>query len=512
MESSSSSAAAAATAWPHPHAAVGLLSAPLRSITLGMVALISLFAFEHLAVAAVMPIVARSLAAEGSYALAFGAEIAASIVGLVAAGAWSDRRGPQPPLWWGVALFVAGVAGAGLASSMAMLVAARALQGLGGGLVSVALYVLVGHVYPKALHPKMFAAFAAAWVLPVLVGPLVVGLVTDHFGWRWVFGAAVLVALPAALALASGLAAGIAAARRSGSGWTGDVPDAAPGAGRPSLIAAVACALGAAALYGAASPAQSAGSTSGLARAGGSLAGVSLAGVSLVGVVLAGVLALILFVPRLLPPGTLRAARGLPTVVALRGLAAAAFFGGEVFMPLMLVQQRGASATEAGWALTVGALGWSAGSWLQARARDRAGMADRVRRLRIGLLALALGIAITALVLWPATPTAAVAAGWLIAGLGIGLVFPTLSVLTLALSAPAEQGANASALQLSDALVSALGLALAGALQSAFAVHSAPAGFAAVWVVTAAMALAGAALCGRVGATDNREPAPAAIL
>ena len=500
MESSSSSAAAA---WPpDPPAAAGLLSAPLRSITLGMVALISLFAFEHLAVASVMPIVARSLAAQGGYALVFGAAIAASIIGLVAAGAWSDRRGPQPPLWWGVALFVAGVSGAGLASSMAMLVAARALQGLGGGLVSVALYVLVGHVYPKALHPKMFAAFAAAWVLPVLVGPLVVGWVTDHFGWRWVFGAAVGVALPAALALASGLAAGIAAARRSGSGWTGDVPAAAPGAGRPSLIAAAACALGAAALYGAASPAQSASGSSGLV----------LAGVPQAGVPLAGVLALILFVPRLLPPGTLRAARGLPTVVALRGLAAAAFFGGEVFMPLMLVQQRGASATEAGWALTVGALGWSAGSWLQSRARDRAGMADRVRRLRIGLLALALGIAVNALVLWPAMPAVTVAVGWLIAGLGIGLVFPTLSVLTLALSAPSQQGANTSALQLSDALVSALGLALAAALQSAFAVHSPQAGFAAVGVVTAAMALAGAALCGRVRATGTREPAPAAIL
>jgi MFS family permease len=491
MESSSSSSAAAA--WRQPPAAAGLLSAPLRSITLGMVALISLFAFEHLAVAAVMPIVARSLAAEGGYALVFGAAIAASIVGLVAAGAWSDRAGPQLPLWWGVALFVLGVAGAGLASSMAMLAAARALQGLGSGLVSVALYVLVGHVYPKALHPKMFAAFAAAWVLPVLVGPLVVGFVADHFGWRWVFGVAVVVALPAALALASGLATGIAQARRSGSGWTGGAPACAPGAGRASVIAAMGCALGAAALYGAGAPAPGAGFAGGAAGA--------------------GVLALILFVPRLLPPGTLRVARGLPAVIVLRGLAAAAFVGGEVFMPLMLVQQRGASATEAGWALTVGALGWSAGSWLQARARDRAGIADRVQRLRIGLLAMALGIGVIALVLWPAMPTATVAVGWLLAGLGIGMVSPTLSVLTLALSRPAEQGVNTSALQLSDALVSALGLALAGALQSAFAAHSAPAGFAAVWVVTGAMALTGAALCGRViAAMDGREPGPTAIL
>jgi MFS family permease len=274
-------------------------------------------------------------------------------------------------------------------------------------------------------------------------------------------------------------------------------------------IAAVGCALGAAALYGAGSTAQGAGIGGGTGSGAGSGAGSGVA----TGVAMAGVLMLILCVPRLLPPGTLRAARGLPAVMVLRGLTAAAFFSGEVFMPLMLVQQRGASATEAGWALTVGALGWSAGSWLQSRARDRAGMADRVRRLRIGLLAIALGIAITALVLWPAVPTATAAVGWLLAGVGIGLVFPTLSVLTLSLSPLGEQGAHSSALQLSDALVSALGLALAGALQSVLGAHSAQAGFGAVWGLAAAMALTGAALCARVMTTaDTREPAPAAIL
>ena len=46
---------------------------------------------------------------------------------------------------------------------------------------------------------------------------------------------------------------------------------------------------------------------------------------------------------RLLPAGTLRAERGLPSVIALRGIASAAFFGAEAFIPLLLVTVRGFS-------------------------------------------------------------------------------------------------------------------------------------------------------------------------
>jgi len=55
-------------------------------------------------------------------------------------------------------------------------------------------------------------------------------------------------------------------------------------------------------------------------------------------------------------------------------------------------------------------------------------------------------------------------AGWALAGFGTGLSFPMLSVLTLGLSAPAQRGSNASALQLSDALGTSASLAVAGAL------------------------------------------------
>ena len=90
---------------------------------------------------------------------------------MVAAGMWSDRRGPVTPLLAALAMFSLGLLVCGTASSMEMLVVGRVLQGLGGGALTVGLYVVVGLVFPAALQPAVFASFAAAWVLPALFGP-----------------------------------------------------------------------------------------------------------------------------------------------------------------------------------------------------------------------------------------------------------------------------------------------------------------------------------------------------
>ena len=66
-------------------------------------------------------------------------------------------------------------------------------------------------------------------------------------------------------------------------------------------------------------------------------------------------------------PGTLRARRGLPTVVLIRGVFAGSFFAAEWFVPLMLVNERGLSSVFAGGALSGAAVGWFLGSWIQGR-------------------------------------------------------------------------------------------------------------------------------------------------
>ncbi|HZG89622.1 MAG TPA: MFS transporter, partial [Pseudonocardia sp.] len=185
--------------------ATGLLAGPLRALTVGAVSLVSLAAFEAMAVATAMPTAAAALDGISGYALAFGLPLATSVVGMVLAGVWADARGPAWPMRAGVLGFVTGLLLASLAPSMTALAAGRAVQGLGSGLFSVALYVVVGRAVHPDLRPRIFAAFAAAWVLPAVVGPPVAGLLVETVGWRWVFGVAAVLAVPAAALVEPGL-------------------------------------------------------------------------------------------------------------------------------------------------------------------------------------------------------------------------------------------------------------------------------------------------------------------
>src|SRR4051794_27477092 len=109
-----------------------------------MVTLVTLVAFEAVAGTSAMPSVARALDGLPLYGFAFGGALAGSVVGMVLAGAWCDRAGPARPAAAGVALFGLGLLAAGLAPDMWALVAGRLVQGFGGGLVNVALFVVVG--------------------------------------------------------------------------------------------------------------------------------------------------------------------------------------------------------------------------------------------------------------------------------------------------------------------------------------------------------------------------------
>src|SRR4051812_7025080 len=188
-----------------PVAPASLLAPSLRALTIGSIALVSLAAFENMAVATAMPTAAAALDGIGAYAIAFGLPLATSIVGMVLSGVWSDAHGPAGPVRVGVAGFVVGLLLAALAPAMPVLAGGRAVQGLGSGLFSVALYVVVGRAVPPALRPRIFAACAAGWVLPGVVGPRVAGLMVETVGWRWVFALAAVLAVPAALLVEPGL-------------------------------------------------------------------------------------------------------------------------------------------------------------------------------------------------------------------------------------------------------------------------------------------------------------------
>ena len=180
----------------------GVLGRRYRALTLGIVSVVLLIAFEATAVGTAMPIAARELHGLGLYAFAFSGYFTTSLLAMVVSGQWCDRSGPLAPLAAGIGGFGAGLVVSGTAQSMWPFVLGRAIQGLGGGLVIVALYVVVGRAYPARLRPSVMAAFAASWVVPSIVGPLVSGTVTENLGWRWVFLAIpALVVLPLAIML-----------------------------------------------------------------------------------------------------------------------------------------------------------------------------------------------------------------------------------------------------------------------------------------------------------------------
>ncbi|WP_159059154.1 MFS transporter, partial [Streptomyces scabiei] len=211
-----------------PDDADGVLSRSHRGLSIGIVSVVLLIAFEAMAVGTAMPVAARELDGVQAYGFAFSAYFTTSLFGMVLAGQWADHRGPLGALTAGIGAFAAGLVLSGTAGAMWLFVLGRAVQGLGGGLVIVALYVVVGRAYPERLRPAIMAAFAASWVVPSVVGPLASGAVTEQLGWRWVFlGIPVLVVLPLGLALpqirrrASGPVRTEGAARPAGSVFGG---------------------------------------------------------------------------------------------------------------------------------------------------------------------------------------------------------------------------------------------------------------------------------------------------
>lgn len=448
---------------PSTSRAPHILSGRFLWITVGACALVFLGAFESLAVTTAMPAVSLDLHGDRLYALAFAGPLATGVIGMVIAGNWSDRRGPVPPLYTAVAVFVAGLLIAGLAPTMEVLVAGRFAQGLGSGALIVALYVVVARVYPGDLHPAMFAGFAAAWVVPSLIGPTVAGAVTQMWSWHWVFLGVAMLVVPALIMVIPALRGLDRGASSSPAPWA---------LGRIGWSVLAALSILALNILGE------------MPDVGTALAAVAIA-VALVSV------------RPLLPRGALRAVRGLPSVLLVRGLAAGAFFGAQVYVPYLLTERDGLSPLLAGLALTGGALAWSATAGLQGRWGARL---SSITAMRVGAGLVFAGTALSlAAVVFGVGPVLVVIA-WIVAGSGMGLLSPRSSALTLAWSTPENQGFNSAAMTVTDSFGSALTLAVTGLLFTGAARLMDP--FAAVLLLATAIALAAVVFSARLAPRD----------
>jgi len=428
-----------------------------------------------------MPDVARELGglSTGLYGWAFTAFFLGSLVGIVIVGGAVDRRGLAAPFLAGLGLFAIGLLLGGLAPSMPILILGRLLQGLGAGAIPPIAYVAIARSLPESLRPRMFAMLSTAWVLPGVLGPAIAGLIGDTVGWRIVFlgllpliGLAALVTLPAVRSVVTPPEAAAAEAKATAS-LRRRIPRA--------LVVAIAAALITAAM------------TSGEL-------------VLLVSIVPPGIVLGLWALRRLTPPGTLRAARGMPAAILLRGFGTFAFFAVDAYVSLLLVEWRGLTLAQAGISLTAATIAWTAGSWIQAQGSDR-WPPDRFAR--VGLLVVCAGIASFAAVLVPTVPVWLAVPTFAITGLGMGLSYAPFSLIVLRDAPGDEQGFASSALSLSDVLGTALGTGVTGAVVAAGvrATGQPAIGLGVGFGVALAVGLAGFALSPRLrSGGDGRAP------
>jgi MFS family permease len=413
----------------------GLWSPARRPLTIGLVLTITLVASEALAVSTAMPIVAHDLGGLDLYGLVFSAFFIGSLFGIVAVGGLIDRRGVVLPFVIGLVLFAIGLAIGGFAPSMQVLIGARFIQGIGGGTIPPVAYVAIGRSLPERLRPQMFALLSTAWILPGVLGPAIAGSIAEVFSWRWIFlGLLPLIVFSGAIALR-----GLRPLTR-----TSASPDSSA-VERPAsrrVLDAVLLALGVVLVTGGLegdTPAR--------------IIGLSAAGLLLVGFAYR----------RLTPDGTLRARRGYPTAVLLRGVLTFAFFTVDPYVALLLVDVRGWSAIGAGIALTAATLSWTAGSWTQARLSRRFPPEQFVR---VGFPVVAIGIAGLGAILIPGVPALLAVPIFAFAGFGMGLTYAQFALIVLRDVPIAVQGTGTAGLTLSDVIGTALGTGVAAAAVS----------------------------------------------
>lgn len=417
----------------------GPLSPAYAEVTIAIVVLVTIVAFEAMAVSTAMPAVAVDLDAVRSYGLAFSVMLTGQLLGIVLAGVWADRSGPLPGTFAGQTLVAGGSLVCGLAGRLDVFLTGRLLTGLGGGFLAVMLYVVAGRVFPEEVRPRLFALMSAAWVLPSLLGPPVAAWLTTTWSWRVVFW---VVVLPVLVTVATM----VRVSRRIGRERFAAV---AGSRDRHSHLKAarggMVIALSAGAVqYGTHE--------------------LELRWSPQLAVAIAGVVGIVATAPRLVPPGTWTMGRGLPSVILARAHFTGVFFGATSYVPLMLVTERGTTLGVAGIIVAIGSLGWAVGSWVQGRA---AMDPYRTGLVSVGGLLLFLGIGLLAAVAWFGWGPWVAAPAMVLAGVAMGFGATITTVLSLSLTPVGDHGATSSSLLLSDVLGSVVGIAAANAAFSA---------------------------------------------
>lgn len=397
-----------------------------KRLIFGLLLAVSLHAFDELVLIISLPTIVEDLGGEQWYGLSLAAFMLASLVSVAWAGDWIDQHGPSTIFRLGLICFASGLILACLAPSMMILIAARALQGIGGGIAWTTAYSVMNRLSSQDIKSRMVAMLDSAWLLPSLLAPAVGGVLIDLLNWRWVFA----IQLPL-LALVYFLAA----PQISHLTYTPKASD-----------------------YTSLKNALKIGIYSGL----------------LIWIVSRPMDVLWLTVPillfalwgpinRVLPAGWLRLSNPLAVSVVILAVSFFAFYGMETFLPLFLIEQRGFSTSAAGLLFTFGAFSWVAASFGQSWLDQRI---SQQHSMLIGLALLLVTLALIIAVLNPSVPATLLYLGWTLAGFGMGLAFNAAATAAMLATTPGKEGATASATGVAETLAIALASGMGGAIKN----------------------------------------------
>ncbi|CAM3949546.1 MDR family MFS transporter [Kibdelosporangium persicum] len=167
-------------------AAVGLRSE--RGPVLGSIMLATaLVALDSTIIATAVPSVVADLGGFSQFPWLFSIYLLTQAVTVPLYGKFADLFGRKPVLLFGIAVFLIGSVLCGVAWSMPVLIAARAIQGIGAGAVQPISMTMLGDLYTLEERARVQGYVTSVWGISSLVGPALGGLFAEYVSWRWIF-------------------------------------------------------------------------------------------------------------------------------------------------------------------------------------------------------------------------------------------------------------------------------------------------------------------------------------